>query len=208
MDAIEEKIYLLAKPHLVTRHNDVHTRIALDFALRLLETGEGDRRVVLPAIILHDVGWVRVPEAILPMAFGPGADMSLARIHEEEGVKIAASILKEVGYDSSQVAEILQIIDGHDTRADAVSINDQVVRDADKLSRYARSEFWLWLKKFRLTPEESLRALELLIEQWFFLPAAKEMAREELKQRQQEVEAMRSLSQGLPSPGTAHGTES
>jgi hypothetical protein len=205
MDAIEEKIYLLAKPYLITRDNDIHTQIAVDCALRLLETGKGDRRVVLPAIILHDVGWFRVPEAILPLAFGPKADMSLNRIHEEEGVKIATSILREVGYDSSQVAEILQIIDGHDTRADAISVNDEVVRDADKLSRYTESEFWSMVKKFKRTPEETLRALELLVERWFFMPVSREMAREELKQRRQEIEALRLEVQGLPQPGTADG---
>jgi len=208
MDAIEEKIYLLAKPYLVTRDNDIHTQIAVDFALRLLEIGKGDRRVVLPAIILHDVGWFRVPEAILPLAFGPKADMSLNRIHEEEGVKIAASILGEVGYDSSQVAEILQIIDGHDTRADAISIDDEVVRDADKLSRYTRSEFWSMVEKFKRTPEETFRALELLVDRWFFMPVSKEMAREELKQRRQEIEALRLQVQDLPQSGTADGTKS
>ena len=204
MNAVEEKIYQLAKPYLTTRHNDIHTQIALDFALRLLEGGKGDRHVVAAAIILHDVGWNRVPDEILPKAFGPGADMRLSRIHEEEGVKIAKSILAEVGYDSQYADEILQIIDGHDTRANAVSINDEVVRDADRLSRYSRSAFWLGVEWFGVTPEEMCRALESLVEQWFSLSASKEIAREELKQRRRELHALRLQTNALPPPGTEY----
>ena len=213
VNAVEERIYQLAKPYLTTKHNDMlariahndaHIRVALNFALRLLEGGKGDRRVVVPAIILHDVGWNRVPDEILDKAFGPKADMSLLRIHEEEGVKIAKSILAKVGYDSRYADEILQIIDGHDTRAKAISINDEIVRDADKLSRYSRSAFWLIVEGLRVTPEEISRALELMVEQWFSMSASKEMAREELEQRRREAQALRLQTNALPIAGTEY----
>ena len=187
LNIIEEKIYQLAKPYLATRDNDTHTQNALDFVLRLLKTGKGDRRVAVPAIILHDVGWSKVPEDIISMAFGPEADMNITRIHEEEGVKIAANILNNVGYNSSQVAEILQIIDNHDTRENPISINDEIVRDADKLTRYSKC-FWFFIGEFGMIPQEALAGLESFIEQWFFLTASKEIAREELKHRQREIE--------------------
>ena len=213
MNAVEEGIYQLAKPYLITKHNDMpariahndaHVRIALDFALRLLEGGKGDRRVVVPAIILHDVGWNRVPDETLDKAFGPKADMSLLRIHEEESVKIAVSILAKVGYDSRYADEILQIIDGHDTRAKAVSINDEIVRDADKLSRYSRSAFWLMVEGLGVTPEEICRALELMAEQWFSMSASKEIARQELEQRRRELHALQLQTNALPLPGTEY----
>jgi hypothetical protein len=213
VNAVEERIYQLAKPYLTTKHNDmlariahndVHIRIALDFALRLLKGGKGDRRVVVPAIILHDVGWNRVPDEILEKAFGPKADMSLLRIHEEEGVKIAKSILAKVGYDSRYADEILQIIDGHDTRAKAISINDEIVRDADKLSRYSRSAFWLIVEGLGVTPEEICRALELMVEQWFSMSASKEIAREELEQRRGETHALWLQTNALPMAGTEY----
>lgn len=93
--------------------------------------------------------------------------------------------LQEVDYDSSKVDEILQIIDGHDTRANAISINDEMLRDADKLSRYTRHDFCLVVETFGMVAEDACRGLESLIEQWFCLPQSKEMAREELKQRRQ-----------------------
>ena len=34
--------------------------------------------------------------------------------------------------------EILRIIGGHDSRKEPISLNDKVVKDADKLSRYSK----------------------------------------------------------------------
>ena len=187
-DEIWERIYQLARPYLAARDGEVHVQIVRDFASRLLETRKGDRDVIIPAVILHDTGRFLYSEEMEQRTWGPGHDPGLMRLHEVEGVKIARSILQEVGYDSSKVDEILQIIDGHDTRANAISINDEIVRDADKLSRYTRHDFQLVAETFGLAGEGACQALESFIEQWFLLPESKEIAREELEQRRQEVE--------------------
>ena len=187
-DKVVERIYQLAKPYLATRDGESHVQIVLDFASRLLETRRGDRGVIIPAAILHDIGRSAIPQEMEQMTWGPNLDPGLLRLHEVEGVKIARSILQEVGYDESKVNEILQIIDGHDTRANALSINDEIVRDADKLTRYARWNFRLFGKTFGTSAEDMCQALESYMEKWFFLPEAKEIAREELKKRQQEGE--------------------
>ena len=187
LSAIEERIYQLAKPYLATRENDAHTQRALDFALRLLKTEKGDRSIVVPAIILHDVGWSQLQEDVMLKAWGPEKDESLTVIHEKEGAKIAAGILRQVGYDSSKVNEILQIIDGHDTRQDAISLNDEIVKDADKLTRYSKS-FWFIVESFGYAPLEFYERLKAFSEEWFFLPVSREIAGEELRQRRREIE--------------------
>ena len=184
-----DAIYQLARPYLAARDGEVHVQIMLDFVTRLLETRKGDRGVIIPAVILHDTGRSAIPDAMEQMTWGPNHDPGLLRLHEVEGVKIARSILQEVGYDMSKVEEILQIVDGHDTRANAISINDEILRDADKLTRYTRHDFWLVVETFGMAAEDTYRALESFIEQWLLLPESKEMAREELKQRQQEFES-------------------
>ena len=66
----------------------------------LAEIG-GDEDIVIPAIILHDVGWKKVPENLQLRAFGPRAtSRELNRMHEVEGVKIAGDILKKVNYEA------------------------------------------------------------------------------------------------------------
>jgi hypothetical protein len=106
-------------------------------------------------------------------------------------VKIAANILEEVGYDGSKASEVLQIIDGHDTRENPLSINDEIVKDADKLTRYSKC-LPIFASVLGLSMQEYCLFLESLAERWFFLPASGEMARVELKQWQREIEDGRS----------------
>jgi hypothetical protein len=61
---------------------------------------------VIPAIILDDAGWEKVPEEIDLKAFGPKANPELTRIHEAEGEQIARKILEQVNYDRDKIQEI------------------------------------------------------------------------------------------------------
>jgi hypothetical protein len=181
-------IFRLAKPYLQARNNELHTLNAIEFAFRLLIIYKAERAVVIPAMILHDVGWSVVPEEIIKKTCRPHPDKNLLRIHEGESLKIAGYILKKVGYDKVRTTEILEIIDGHDSRDEALSINDQIVQDSDKLTRYA-GNFRFLLKQLPITAEELAISLERLIDQWFFLPDSKEMAREELARRRIEMDS-------------------
>ena len=89
---IYREIEAQAKPYLDTRCNEIHVSVCYAMAERLLSLyPEADPEVVLPAILLHDVGWKMVPEEKQLTAFGPRAnDMETRRIHEIEGVAIAA----------------------------------------------------------------------------------------------------------------------
>lgn len=189
MNTIERRIYQLAKPYLTVRYNDLHTRVALQYALGLLKQLEGDRRVIGPAIILHDVGWIRVPEEQFRQWCSNPSDESLVRIHEQESVKIARAILSEVDYDNSLRDEVLRIIAVHDTGGDALSTNEKIVRDADVLYRYSKTGFRTSLRTFGLMPEERLEQLESRLDKWLIMPVSREIAREQLEQRKREAEA-------------------
>ena len=152
MEEIYERIWELAKPLLNTRHNQRHTEIAYRAALRLLESEKGDEGIVIPAIILHDIGWIQVPEELQLIAFGPKArNMELNRVHEVEGVKLAREILEKVNYDPGKVDEILAIIDGHDSRREAISPSDKIAKDADKLCRFTHQGTSLNCQRYELT---------------------------------------------------------
>jgi len=134
-------IYELAKPFLNTRKNDIHIEISLSYAFTLLKREAGDHDIVIPAVLLHDLGWWQVPEKLHLKAFGPQYDRELRRVHEVEGVKMARKILEKVNYEVSKMEEILLIIDGHDSRLEAISQNDCIVKDADKLFRFSPRGF-------------------------------------------------------------------
>ncbi|CUH80604.1 HD domain-containing protein [Tropicibacter naphthalenivorans] len=123
-----------AKPYLNVRNNDEHTIIAYALAQVLLrEIPEADPDVVLPAILLHDVGWSRVPKDLLLLAVGRRPTrLDLVRDHELYGVDIARENLERHRLEGVDIDAVCQIIDGHDTVKEDKNINDAVVKDADK----------------------------------------------------------------------------
>ena len=177
---VYEKIYALAKTYLHTRKNDIHVEISLDFATRLLEVEPGDPEVVIPAIICHDVGWIEVPEDMQLKAFGPTFDPDLRRVHEVEGVRLAAGILDRVRYDPDKSAEILDIIDGHDSRPHAISDSDRIVKDADKLFRFTATGLQIDSERFRVPWDAYLKWIAEQIDSWFLTESGKQLARTEL----------------------------
>lgn len=187
MSPIYQKMFERAKPFLRTRRNLIHTQIALRYAIRLLREGKGDEGVVVPAILLHDVGWKAVPKPLQLTAFGPNlSNPQTARLHEVEGAKTARKILEELGYPSEKVNEICRIIRGHDSRKRSVSRSDRVVKDADKLFRYSRKGVTIDLDRFHVPRGDHLSYLERHIEKWFFLSASRQLASEELARRRRE----------------------
>lgn len=127
-------LWKAARPYLDVRNNDEHTIIAYALARMLLrEIPEADAAVVLPAILLHDVGWKRIDPDLLLLAIGRNPTrLDLVRDHEVQGVAIARDILETHRPAGVDIDAVLEIIDGHDTVKEAKNINDAVVKDADK----------------------------------------------------------------------------
>ena len=123
-----------AKPYLDVRNNDEHTIVAYGLARALIaQTPGADASVILPAVVLHDVGWKRVPEELLLLAIGRRPSRpDLVRDHEVYGVEIARGILETLRPEGVDIDAVLDIIDGHDTVKHAKNLNDAVMKDADK----------------------------------------------------------------------------
>jgi hypothetical protein len=184
---IYQKIFEKTKPFLRTRKNLIHTRIALCYALKLLRSEKGDEDVVIPAVLLHDVGWKTIPANLHLTAFGPNpSNPKLGRVHKVEGAKIAGAILKDLQYPSKKIKEICRIIGGHDTRKRPISRNDRIVKDADKLWRYSRKGMAVDLDRFHIPRPEYLIFLEAIINSWFLTPTGREVARSEISLRKEE----------------------
>ncbi|MHB1475243.1 MAG: HD domain-containing protein [Dermatophilaceae bacterium] len=174
-----QEILDLARPYLDTRNNLEHTEGSLEFAWLLLEHEGGDPDVIVPGVVLHDVGWSQVPEEGQLLAFGPTPTRpDLNRRHEEEGAEIAATILASVGYDPLLIQEITEIVRGHDSRLTALSLNDSVVKDADKLFRLTRRGFYIFWEWFPLDFRQYLASMADRAGTWFFTATARRLATE------------------------------
>ena len=185
-DPLFATIFRRARPYLQTRNNESHTRISYGWAVRLLQQG-GDPAVVIPAILLHDVGWSRVPEtsqleAMRRHARQPGH----SDVHEREGARIAAEILDAVGYPAELHAPILAIIAEHDSKQSFDSPEEAIVKDADKLYRYS-PEAMVWFREHAaMGPQAYLALLKQFTEGWFLTSLGRRLAAEQLAARQAE----------------------
>ncbi|WP_430333705.1 HD domain-containing protein [Rhodococcus sp. ACT016] len=158
-DPVHDRIWRRAAPYLCVRDNDSHTLYAFGIARVLIDRVPGARpEIALPAILLHDVGWSAVPEELVLEAIAPQPQHpELVRVHEIEGAAIARSILGDLGTPEAEIDEIAAIIDGHDSRREATSPSDAVVKDADKLWRTTPHGLTTVGRWFGLTPPETLR---------------------------------------------------
>ncbi|MDQ0771193.1 hypothetical protein QF031_003942 [Pseudarthrobacter defluvii] len=172
-------IWELAAPYLKVRDNDAHTLYAFGLARALLDAHpEADAAVVLPAIMLHDIGWSQVPPADVLAAIAPGGGRpDLVLLHEKGGARLAADILAECRYDNARIPAILAIIDGHDSRREALSIEDAIVKDADKTWRLSPHGIDTVMDWFGLDRGQALRLCSQRVHGHLFTAEAQAMAR-------------------------------
>jgi hypothetical protein len=173
-------IWKLATPYLQTRDNDAHTLYSYGIARQLLHhIPDAHEHIVLPAIILHDTGWSTVDEYDAFQAIAPDRDGSYDWAvfqHEKEGARIAREILTEAGIPEADINEICEIIDGHDTRLTALSLNDKLVKDSDKVWRVSPHGTDVAMPRFGLNREESLRITSYRAYDILFTDEAKNMS--------------------------------
>jgi phosphodiesterase/alkaline phosphatase D-like protein len=178
-------VWAAALPYVRARKNDIHIPMAYDYAQRLLaDHPEVDGEIVLLAILLHDIGWAVVDQdAIFRDAFDPGMmESEVRRAHEREGARLAREILGELAYDEAVIERVAEIIDGHDTRAHALSPEDELVKDADVLWRFSVAGIGIGCDWFSMTPAEYADHTAPQIEGRLFTEAARDIARAELAQ--------------------------
>lgn len=179
MKEIHYDVYLQARCYWNSRFNDIHVPIAYLHARELLLAHPlADADVVIPAVLLHDVGWKSIPEDQQGKAYGPTVeDESLLHLHEAESTRIAREILSAVGYDAQKTEAIAQIISGHDSRPEPISLEDSLVKDADKMWRFTPVGVDYHHRQFCKPLAEYVPWLGRQIDRWFFTEYGKESAR-------------------------------
>ena len=171
-------VWRAARTWLDVRSNDEHTLISYSLGRALLRVHpEVDERVVLPAILMHDVGWKMFPEELLAKAVGPAAKYpELQRAHEIESVRIARAELERLAVPNVDIDRVITIIDGHDTRPHALSPEDAVMKDADKLWRFTAhgiDKLCIW---FETPAKETVAMLESYVLPKLLTETARTMA--------------------------------
>lgn len=162
-----DPVWRAAEPYMRARKNDVHIPLSFGWAVRLLDHfPHADRDVCLLAILLHDIGWWAIDmEDILEQGFRSEniLQSDVRYRHEVEGVRLGTEVLRETGWPEDIIAQVCEIIDGHDTRAEPRHLNDRIVRDADKLWRYEVTGTAVACEWFGETPHQNCDRNEAIL---------------------------------------------
>ena len=166
-----------------TRGNDIHLPISLAFAERLCRAyPQADAELVRVSTLLHDTGWAHVDESRI-ISEGFAGDWRKAAIrfeHEKQGCAVARRVLPGLGYSAAFIERVCAIIDGHDTRPVAHSLEDALMRDADRLWRFDQAGIALASTWFKMDPARYTDRLRAEIVPELITQAARDMATADL----------------------------
>jgi uncharacterized protein len=181
----ETRLKNKARPYLLQGRQDdwEHTLRALEYGKTLMKEEGGDPEIVIPALILHDIGWSQVAkEDFFQAPIFEKKDTSSAREHMAQGALLARRILEELGFPEEKKEKILDIIAHHDQMDFIRSQNlleATLVFEADRLDRFGPESLRRYEAMFG---QEFLQeGLQYLLEGarvWFQTPSAKRMAPE------------------------------
>lgn len=179
----EEQVWVRALAFLEKgRPGDLeHTRSALAYGKILLEQEGGEPQVVIPTLILHDVGWSRVDFSdFIAAAAEAKKDVESVHLHMRLGAQIASDILSDLGWDNEVIQRIASIIALHDIPEKVLALDDlnaMLVFEADWLDKYtpARQASYFRLITDPSSREEIKAYLENNKARWFRTRTAKEL---------------------------------
>jgi len=164
----------------------IHTKWVVKSMEMLLEKEKGDEDILIPAAILHDIGWAKVPLSLQKIRRGPKAKKAL-ELHLKYCPPIAEKILNSFDYDQAKIKEIIDVILAHKFK-NPRNMNKRLLIDADNLSDIFREPFYEDVRQYKITAKENL---EIRKENKFYTKTARIIFNKELIERRQEIKNSR-----------------
>ena len=161
MKQIYEKIWELAKPYYKKgRPMDIdHIQWMMRDAFFVCQKENLDDSLLLPLVILHDVGYAEVPK-------DTPFKLNLRKAHMEAGAKIARHILEKLNYPKDKIEKIEYYISVHDNWAlgdNEIYIKDKILgafTDLDYTWMATPKGFPALIKILNKTKQEMIEYLE------------------------------------------------
>ncbi|GEM_PF-927723 len=118
-----------------------HTLRAVAYGSLLLKHEIGQRKIVIPALYLHDIGWSKVNfmDFLRSPSFATKRQCVSLADHMEYGALMAREILEEMQYDKKLINIITSIIAIHDYPEAIFSMKNSsatIITESDRLDRY------------------------------------------------------------------------
>ena len=170
----------------------IHTRISTDLAWRLLREGaKGDEDIIIPAIMLHDIGYSQIDDkdvykkTTFPDKANSQYDVHIKELHLTEGAKLAEVILEELEYPAPLIPPIVEIVRTHEdlqgNKPDQSNTNRVIVSDADKLYRFTAYNLTSGMALHGKGKKDAFEFMYNNIDKWLCLDISKRIAIEELR---------------------------
>lgn len=135
----EKKLWEEAMPYIDKRDDAGQAELVSYFTIELMKFFHAIREVVLPAAMLHDVGFYGIdPRDWKNLVRKGKTNGELARRpHQNRGILLVGKLFERVGYpfEEKYQMEVAEIIGDHDTRKLPTSESGRVMRAADLLWR-------------------------------------------------------------------------
>ncbi len=182
------KIWELAIPYLkkgIMKDFVVHTQGVVKSMELLVANEGGDEDILIPAAILHDVGFSKISKDLQT-----NADLSKKREAQRQHLVLAKDIIQEilekVGYKQADIDKVVGIVEVHKFH-DPKELEKQLLIDADNLSDVWSEQFYADIKAYNHTPE---RVYVFRTRNTYYTKTAKKIAEIEMAKRLKEVQEL------------------
>lgn len=161
MKEIYKKILEKALPlYKKGREGDVeHIKWLSEVIIKYVDKSEVDYDILVPLVLLHDVGYSKVPEG------SSSFDLDVRKLHSEEGVKIAGEILNELNYPTEKINEVKRLILKHDNWAFGDSFADEPIllafQNFDFMWMVSKKGYEIARKMMNKSPDEFYNQIEV-----------------------------------------------
>ncbi len=181
-----EKIWVLALPYLKKgsmKNFVIHTRGVVKAMELLLEGEGGNKDILIPAAILHDVGWSKISSELQKSKNNRQREKAMI-LHLKYASPIIEEILTEVNYNRNDIKKIISIVISHKFK-NPKDLDKRLLIDADNLSDAFKEQFNSDVKMYKTTPR---RWYSVRKKNKFYTETAKKIFDKELGKRLRELE--------------------
>lgn len=160
----------------------VHTQGVVKAMELILKKEKGNPDTLIPAAMLHDTGWSKVPAKYQGNTNRVNKLRGM-QLHIKFAPEIIQKVLGELNFKNSVINEVVEIVVAHKFKKPR-KLNKKILIDADQLSDCFKKQFYSDAKAYNSTPK---RLYNFRIkDNKFYTKVAKEIFEREMKKRKNE----------------------
>lgn len=179
-----QKIWQLALPYLKSgqmKNFVLHTEGVVKAVEMIIKySNKGDESLLVPAAILHDAGWSKVPKN-LQLSKDKNEKIKAMKLHIKYAPEIISKVLDQAEYEKGKINKIIEIVKSHKFK-NPKEINKRILIDADNAADAFREQFASDMKSYNVSRKNLYNFRK---NNKFYTEIAKQIFNEELNKRLQ-----------------------